>query len=122
MTNNQSISQKLLPGVLALLALFIYFSFKSSPGDFFNWFAQTIIVNAAWFFLLKGIMTMIIDHQVERKFIVPMCIGAFALIVLIVVYKTTPENILVSFLQATVLYSVLITIYGLLRDKINEKW
>jgi len=116
-----TLSQKLLPGVFALLALFIYYSVKSTPDAFYTWFAQTIIVNAAWFFLLKGFLTMIVDRQFEQKFVFPMCLGALAVIIMVVVFKTTPENIMVQFLEATVLYSVLITIYGLLRDKINGK-
>jgi hypothetical protein len=121
MNNKLSLSQKLLPGVIALFILFIYYSIKSNPGEFISWFGQTLIFNAAWFFLLKAIITMIVDREFEIKFIFPMLLGILALIVTVVAFKITPENIFVQFLEATALYSVLITIYGLLRDKIHEK-
>jgi len=121
MSKKLSLSQKLLPGIFALLILFIYYLIKSTPGDFVSWFGQTIIINAAWFFLLKAIITMIVDRQFETKFIIPMLIGIIALIITIVAFQETLESIFVQLLEATALYSVLITIYGLLRDKINEK-
>ena len=121
MRNNITISQKLIPGVFALFFLFCYYSITATPDAFVSWFAQTVVVYAAWFFLLKAIMSMIVEREFEKKLLFPMCLGSLALIVSIVVFKTTPENIFVQFLQATVLYSVLTTIYGLMRDKINEK-
>jgi len=124
MTNNHlTLSQKLLPGVFALLLLFIYYSMKSTPDTFFTWFEQTVVVYAAWFFLLRAIISMVVEREVlQEKFILPMCIGALALILDLILFKTTPESLLVDILEATVIYSVFITIYGMMKDKIHNKW
>jgi chromate transport protein ChrA len=119
MTRTLTLSEKLLPGVFALLFLFIYYSITSSPDVFVNWFTQTVIVYAAWFFLLRAIISMTVDHVFDRRYILPMCVGALALIVSMVIFKTTPEMIFVDLLEATVLYSMLTTIYGWMRDRIN---
>jgi len=120
MRNNITVSQKLIPGVFALFFLFCYYSITSTPDAFVNWFVQTVVVYAAWFFLLRAIIEMTIERKLESKFLIPMCLGSLALIISIVVFKTTPENILVQFLEVTVLYSILTTMYGLMKDKIHK--
>jgi len=120
--NNLTIEQKLLPGVFSLLFLLIYYSIRATPDAFYTWLGETLIVYAAWFFLLGAVIHMIIEREFEQKYILTMCIGGIALILNLILFKTTLEQLFVNLLEATVIYSVLITIYGTMKDKINKKW
>jgi peptidoglycan/LPS O-acetylase OafA/YrhL len=120
--NHLTIEQKLLPGVFALLFLFIYYTIKATPDTFFSWLEETLIVYAAWFFLLGAAIHMIIERDFQQKNMLTMCIGAIALIIYLIVFKTTPEELFVDLLEATVIYSVLITVYGTMKDRIHKKW
>lgn len=117
-----TLSQRLLPGVFALLFLFIYYTVTSTPDDFINWFEETVVIYAAWFFLLRAIISMMIEREIEKKFILPMCVGALALIFSMIFFKTTPEALFVDLLEATVIYSIFTTMYGLMKEKINNKF
>lgn len=121
MKNNLSLTERMLPGIVALLLLFIYYCIRTTPVDMFGWFIKTVIVYAAWFFLLRIIIQTAIEQHFETKYLIPMGIGAFALVASFVIYGTTLEEILVQFLEVTVIFSIFITIYGAMRERIYRR-
>ena len=119
MSNNKlSLSQKVLPGAIALIILLIYYITSGNLGQFYPWLIQTVVVYASWFFLMRIIISTIVERHYDEVFTAPLIIGVVALIASVVLFGLTPEQVFVDLLTATVTWSLLYTVYG----TVKEKW
>ena len=118
MRQNNSLSYRLFPGIIALIIYLIYFVSKNSINDFYPWLGETLIVYAAWFFLLKVIVNTLLIGHFNRKFELPMLLGIFALLFAFFFFNMTIEDLFISLLEATIILSFVNTLYGEVREKV----
>ncbi len=117
---NLTLTQRILPVILALFILLSYYIYKGQVDEFYPWLGETLIVYASWFFFMRVIVKTIIDREFDTSFTLPMLIGAFALTISIILFNMTPEDIFLKLINATIIWSVIYTIYGKLKEKISN--
>ena len=107
--------QKIIPGVIALAILLIYYVSKGEVSNFYSWLFETTVFFTAYFFFLNEIIISIMEHEYVHLTI-PVVIGILAFAFYMLVFQKTPEEMFVSFLNSTVLFSVFWTIWSFVKD------
>lgn len=121
MQNKQlSLSQRILPGVIALVLYLIYYVHIGKIDEFYPWLGETLVIYASWFFFMRVIVRTVIDRRFDNSFLIPMAIGAFALVTSILLFNTTFEDIAKKLIEATIIWSLVYTVYGELKEKVSR--
>lgn len=115
-----SLSYRILPGIIALILYLIYHIKTGEIDVFYPWLGETLVVYASWFFFMRVIVTTIIDRKFDKTFILPMLIGIFALLLSIFYFGTTPEDVIKKLMEATIIWSLVYTVYGHLKEKVSN--
>jgi hypothetical protein len=118
--NNLTLAQRIFPGVIALFVLLIYYIQTGQLSEYYPWLGETLVVYASWFFFMRVIVRTIIDRHFDRSFTIPMLIGAFALITSILIFNMTVEDIFLKLVHATIIWSLIYTIYGYVKEKVGN--
>ncbi len=121
MKKELSLSSKLLPGIIALFILFGYYIINDNLMGFYPWLGETLIIYAAWFFLLRVIVKTIVEREFDKSFSIPIIIGVVALTAAIVLLNMTWEDIFLRIVNATILWSFIYTIFGYVKERVNER-
>lgn len=111
------ISNKLLPGVIALLILLILWG----PEKFLPWIYETFIIYLAWFFLLRVIVKTIINQRYDPSYTPTLIIGVLAIFLNIIILGDTLFDIVIKLLRATVIWSMIYTSFGWFKDTVYHR-
>ena len=118
--NDISLSQRMLPGVIALLLLLVYYIVTEDLEKFYPWLGETLVIYASWFFLLRVIVKTVVNRKYDPSFTVPMLIGVFALVTSVILFGMTPEEIILKLINATIIWSLIYTMFGYVKTKVNR--
>lgn len=105
----------MIPGVIALLILAFYWG----PEGFYPWLLETLLFYAGSFFLIGILISTITNREFNREHLKPMIVGIAAVLISILLLIQTPEEIVINFLKATVIFSVIYLSFEYIRGKIK---
>lgn len=113
------LSSKLIPGIIAIFLLLIYNVLKGDIAEFYPWLGETLLIYALWFFLLRVIVVATIERKYNTIFTTSILIGVFALFASMLILNMTVEDIVLRLLNATVIFSIIFTIFGAVKERID---
>jgi cation transport ATPase len=116
MPNNKLTAiQRMLPGVIALIILAFYWG----PEYFYPWLFEILLFYAGYFFLIRILILTIINREFNKDHLKPMVLGIAAIFISIILLLQTPEEIIINFLRATAIFSVIYISFEYIREKIK---